>query len=73
MIGEPIKLAPLEVNVMDNNLDKALKKLKKKMAAEGILRELKKRRRYSKPSEKKRKKMADAARRRKKRLRKMFF
>ena len=42
---------------------------KHKMAAEGILRELKRRRHYIKPSVKRRKKMSEAARRRRKRLR----
>ena len=40
----------------------------RKMAAEGILRELKRRRHYMKPSIKRRKKMSEAARRRRKRL-----
>ncbi|MBW1832015.1 MAG: 30S ribosomal protein S21, partial [Deltaproteobacteria bacterium] len=45
------------------------KHLKRKMATEGILRELKRRRHYMKPSIKKRKKSAEAARRRRKRVR----
>ncbi|MFA9471885.1 MAG: 30S ribosomal protein S21, partial [Deltaproteobacteria bacterium] len=49
--------------------ERAVKHLKRKMATEGILRELKRRRHYMKPSIKKRKKSAEAARRRRKRVR----
>lgn len=48
-------------------MERAIKHLKRKLAAEGLLRELKKRRHYMKPSIKKRKKIAEAARRRRKR------
>ena len=41
-------------------VDKALKKLKRAMASEGILKELKDRQYYTKPSERKRKKSAQA-------------
>lgn len=37
------------VNVRDNNVDQALKVLKKKMQREGIFREMKLRRHYEKP------------------------
>jgi len=66
---EPVILKPIEVVVADGKLDKALRKLKKKMAAEGILKELKRRRRATKPSDAKRRKRLDAARRRRKRER----
>ncbi|HEY2732943.1 MAG TPA: 30S ribosomal protein S21, partial [Polyangiales bacterium] len=49
----------------------AIKHLKRKMANEGILRELKRRRHYMKPSIKRRKKEAEAARRRRKRARQL--
>lgn len=39
------------------NLEKALKRLKKKIEREGILKVLKQRKHYEKPSEKKRRKM----------------
>ena len=48
--------------------DRAVKHLKRKMASEGILRELKRRRHYMKPSVRRRKKAAEAARRRRKRI-----
>jgi small subunit ribosomal protein S21 len=56
----------LEVDVYDNNIDKALRQLKKKMATEGIYREFKKRRYYEKPSEKRKRKKAEARKRRSK-------
>ena len=43
----------VSVNVRDNNVDQALKVLKKKMQREGIFREMKLRRFYEKPSERK--------------------
>lgn len=68
---EPVILKPLEVVVADGKIDKAMRKLKRKMATEGLLREMKKRRSYLKPSEKRRRKIADAARRKRKKLKKM--
>ena len=41
------------VSVRDNNVDQALRVLKKKMQREGMFREMKNRRAYEKPSEKK--------------------
>ena len=43
----------MQVLVRDNNVDQALKALKKKMQREGIFREMKLRGHYEKPSEKK--------------------
>ena len=43
----------VQVVVRDNNVDQALKALKKKMQREGVFREMKLRRNYEKPSEKK--------------------
>src|SRR5262249_30975828 len=68
-VGEPVQCKPVEVLVGDRGVDRAVKQLKRKMAAEGVLRELKRRRHYMKPSVKRRKKSAEAARRRRKRLR----
>ena len=69
--GDAVQCKPVEVVVGDRGLDRAIKHLKRKMANEGILRELKRRRHYMKPSVKRRKKEAEAARRRRKRLRQM--
>lgn len=51
------------VNVRDNNVDQALKVLKKKMQREGLFREMKLRRDFEKPSEKKKREKAEAVRR----------
>lgn len=67
--SEAIQCKPLEVVVGDRGIERAIKHLKRKMASEGILRELKRRRHYMKPSIKKRKKQSEAARRRRKRQR----
>ena len=66
---ETVQCKPIEVHVGERGLERAVKHLKRKMATEGILRELKRRRHYMKPSIKKRKKIAEAARRRRKRER----
>ncbi len=53
----------MQVTVRDNNVDQALKALKKKMQREGIFREMKLRRSYEKPSERKARERAEAVRR----------
>lgn len=53
----------VQVVVRDNNVDQALKALKKKMQREGVFREMKLRRNYEKPSEKKAREKAEAVRR----------
>ena len=53
----------VSVSVRDNNVDQALKVLKKKMQREGIFREMKLRRHYEKPSEKKAREQSEAVRR----------
>ncbi len=65
--GDAIQCKPVEVIVGDKGVERAIKHLKRKMAAEGVLRELKRRRHYMKPSVKRRKKESEAARRRRKR------
>ncbi len=66
---EAVEWAPLEVTVDGDNIDRALKALKRKMANEGIYKELKKRKYYMKPSEDKKRKQREAERRRRKALR----
>ena len=58
----------MQVLVRDNNVDQALKALKKKMQREGIFREMKLRGHYEKPSERKARERAEAIRRARKRL-----
>jgi small subunit ribosomal protein S21 len=53
----------VEVNVRDNNVDQALRALKKKMQREGIFREMKMRRHFEKPSERRVRELAEAQRR----------
>ncbi len=53
----------MQVIVRDNNVDQALKALKKKMQREGIFREMKLRRAFEKPSERKAREKAEAVRR----------
>jgi small subunit ribosomal protein S21 len=60
----------VQVLVRDNNVDQALKALKKKMQREGIFREMKLRGHYEKPSEKKARERAEAIRRARKLARK---
>ncbi len=60
----------MQVTVRDNNVDQALRVLKKKLQREGLFREMKRRRAYEKPSEKKARKMGEAIRRARKAARK---
>ena len=50
------------VSVRDNNVDQALRVLKKKMQREGMFREMKNRRAYEKPSERRAREMAESTR-----------
>jgi len=54
---------PMEVRVEGDNINRAINQLKRKMANEGIYKELKKRRFYEKPSERKKRKQREAERR----------
>ena len=53
----------VQVVVRDNNVDQALKALKKKMQREGVFREMKLRNHFEKPSEKRAREKAEAVRR----------
>ena len=53
----------MEINVNENNIDQALRVLKKKMQREGVYRDMKIHRRYEKPSEKRKRKRTEALRR----------
>lgn len=56
----------VQVAVHGNNIDQALKALKKKMQREGVFRQMKLRRHFEKPSEEKKRKQAESERRRRK-------
>ena len=53
----------MQIIVRDNNVDQALRALKKKLQREGVYREMKLRRHYEKPSEKRAREKAAAIRR----------
>ena len=61
----------VEVLVRDNNVDQALRALKKKMQREGLFREMKMRKQYEKPSEKRVREAAEGQRRKRKLARKL--
>lgn len=54
----------MEVTVYQNQVDKALKVLKRQLTKEGLLKELKRRRFYEKPSVKKKRKQKEAKKKR---------
>lgn len=58
------------VQVYDNNVEQALRTLKKKLQREGVFREMKLRRNFEKPSVKRAREKAEAVRRYRKLLRK---
>jgi small subunit ribosomal protein S21 len=62
--------AAVQVLVRDNNVDQALRALKKKLQREGIFREMKMRDHYEKPSVKRAREKAEAVRRARKLARK---
>src|SRR5690606_31078859 len=61
---------PVQVLVRDNNVDQAMKALKKKLQREGVFLEMKLRNFYEKPSEKRAREKAEAIRRARKLARK---
>ena len=64
--GSPL----VQIFVRDNNVEQALRALKKKMQREGTFREMKRRKFYEKPSEKRARQKAEAVRRARKLIRK---
>lgn len=60
----------MQIVVRDNNVDQALRILKKKMQREGIFREMKQRRFFEKPSEKRVREQQESVRRARKLARK---
>ena len=68
--AQPMERPIVQIVVRDNNVEQALKVLKKKMQREGIFREMKRRTHFEKPSEKKAREGAEAVRRARKLARK---
>ncbi len=66
MNPKQLEFRPLEVVVQENDVGRALSALKRKMANEGLYKELKKRRFHEKPSVRQKRKQREADRRRKK-------
>ena len=60
----------MHVFVRDNDVNAALRALKRKMQREGTFREMKRRRSYEKPSERRVREQAEAVRRYRKAMRK---
>jgi small subunit ribosomal protein S21 len=56
----------LQVKVQNNQIDKALKVLKRQLTKEGLWKEIKKRRAYEKPSAKRKRKLKEALKKRRK-------
>jgi small subunit ribosomal protein S21 len=59
----------MTISVQGNDIEKAIRDLKRSLQKEGLFKELKKRRYFEKPSVKKKLKQLEAARRRRKALR----
>ena len=66
------KKVRISVEVQRGNVEKALRILKKKVNAEGIIRDLKKRQYYEKPSDKRRRQRAQCIARIEKRDEKLY-
>ena len=60
----------MQVIVRDNNVDQAMRVLKKRLQREGVFREMKLRKYYEKPSEERVRRQAEAVRRSRKNARK---
>ena len=58
----------MKIEVFDNQIEGALKALKKQMLKEGLFQEMKRRAHYEKPSVKKKRKAAQARKKRRKAL-----
>jgi small subunit ribosomal protein S21 len=61
----------VKIVVFDNQVDAALKQLKKQMLKDGLFQEMKKRQHYEKPSVKRKRKSAQARKKRRKALKRM--
>jgi small subunit ribosomal protein S21 len=61
----------LKIEVFDNQIEGALKALKKQMLKEGLFQEMKRRAHYEKPSVKRKRKAAQARKKRRKALKRM--
>jgi small subunit ribosomal protein S21 len=60
----------LDIKIYGNDIERALKTLKRQLQKEGLFKEIKKRSFYEKPSEKKKRKQREA---RKKRMKRTYY
>jgi small subunit ribosomal protein S21 len=61
----------VKIDVIDNQVEGALKALKKQMVKEGLFQEMKRRAHYEKPSVKRKRKAAQARKKRRKALKRL--
>jgi len=71
--GRTVEGRPLEVIVDERGVERAIRQLKRKIASEGVTKELKRRKHYEKPSVRKRRKSREAERRRRRKERRAYF
>src|SRR6185369_13551061 len=69
--GKPVD--EMQVFVRDNDINSALRVLKRKMQREGLFGELRRRRSYEKPSQRRNRELAEGVRRRRKAMRKRMI
>lgn len=70
LLNSKVEINLMQVSVRDNNVDQALRVLKKKLQKEGVFREMKLKQHFEKPSEKNARQKAEAIRRARKLARK---
>ncbi len=63
----PVVGRPIEVKVDERGIERALRRLRRAIATEGVLREIRRRRHYEKPSIRRNRKVREAVRRRRRR------
>ena len=61
----------MRIEVFDNQIEAALKQMKKQMAKDGLFQEMKRRQHYEKPSVKRKRKAAQARKKRRKAMKRM--
>ena len=61
----------MKIDVVDNQIESALKALKKQMVKEGLFKDMKRREYYEKPSVKRKRKQAEARKKRRKAMKRL--
>jgi small subunit ribosomal protein S21 len=64
-------ISSVKIDVFDNQIEPALKALKKQMLAAGVFKEMKRRAHFEKPSVKRKRKQAEARKKRRKALKRL--